>query len=443
MSQQRVAILGYNREGKAALKYYQDKGAICTVFYYQNPGASKSSPIKQLPDSVDLREVSRDSDFAGLLDDFDLVVRTADILPQRIKTTTPITSNTIEFFNVCPAPIIGVTGTKGKGTTSSLITEFLKAAGKSAHLIGNIGTAPLEELPNVKAKDWVVLELSSFQLVDLQKSPHIAVHLMLEPDHLDVHGGIGEYIQAKANIFAHQNQKDIAVYFLGSDEVKKSVEASVAKTKIGYARDSTDPTAARVESGKVCVGDRVVAPVKDFKLRGLHMLDNVCAAVAATSHLISDNQVLTDVLKNFSGLPHRLQTVDVIDGIEYVDDSISSNPVTALAAIKAFPNHKVLILGGQDRGSEYAELVEDLEPNRVRYVILLGETSEQISDHLKHLGTDNFESAKNLAEAVKLAADHAQSGDIVLLSPGAKSFDMFGNYEDRGDQFIEAVKKLK
>ncbi|MBI2797895.1 UDP-N-acetylmuramoyl-L-alanine--D-glutamate ligase [Candidatus Saccharibacteria bacterium] len=441
MSNQRVAILGYNREGRAALDYFRNQGSDCTVFYYKNPQAAQNSPIRNLPANVELQEVLRNTDFAGLLDNFDLVVRTADILPHRIKTTAPITSNTIEFFTKCPAPIIGVTGTKGKSTTSSLIAEFLKADGKTAHLIGNIGDAPLESLGQVSAKDWVVFELSSFQLADIKQSPHIAVHLMIEPDHLDIHPSVEGYMQAKANIFCYQKPDDVAVFYAGDEKVKQAAEASQAKTKIPFDRGSTDPAAARVEDGRILVGEHQVAKTTDVKMRGAHVLDNVCAACAAVFDLVDGQTVYSKVLSEFGGLPHRLQTISEIGGVEYVDDSISKDPTAARVATEAISKPKVLILGGQDDNQDYSQLVSQLIDNKVKKIILIGSTTNSLAAQLG--GKVEYAKAQNMSEAVTMSAKSSQAGDAVLLSPGAKSFDMFANYEDRGDQFIEAVRKLK
>ena len=440
----KIAILGYNREGQAALQYYQNKDHDCTVYYYANPSATADSPIHSLPKDTKTVEVARDTDYQGMLDEFDLVVRTADILPTRINTKAPVTSNTIEFFEQCRAPIIGVTGTKGKGTTSTLIAKFLEAAGQHVYLAGNIGQAPLTILGQVKSSDLVVLELSSYQLMDLGKSPHIAVHLMVSPDHLDVHTNMAEYVHAKRRIFEFQQPDDVAVYTPLNQYSAQNAQISPATTQRKYGADLKDLDGVRVVGDQILFGEQVIAEVSDVALAGRHMLDNVCAAIAASWDYVADKSVYPRVLREFTGLPHRLQVVAEHAGVRYIDDSISTNPDTAIAAIRAFEEPKIVILGGSDKGNDYTELTQVIATTpSVKYVYLIGQMASRIAQGLQDAGIDRYsQKHKDLAQVVQDASKMATEGDIVLLSPACASFDMFGSYAERGDSFAQIAKSL-
>ena len=440
----KIAILGYSREGRAALEYFSKKGDDCTVFYYQNPQATADSPINHMPAGISAIEVERDTDYQGLLDNFDLVVRTADVLPTRINTSTTISSNTIEFFKQCPAKIIGVTGTKGKGTTSTLIAKFLEAAGHKVHLAGNIGQAPLEILPDIKTDDLVVLELSSYQLMDLPQSPHVAVHLMVSPDHLDVHTDMAEYVRAKRNVFAHQTENDIAVYTPLNVFSSQNAQVSSANTKLPYGADLKDADGVRVVGEDIMYGGVIVARLQDVALVGRHMLDNVCAAIAASWSYVSDKTIYPMVLQKFGGLPHRLQVVAEINGVRYIDDSISTVPDTAMAAIRSFAEPKLLILGGSDKGNDYSDLAKLIaQDSTVKQVYLLGQTAPKLAKNLQDAGFNRYsDTHAGLYEIVQQASQAAKQGDIVLLSPACASFDMFGSYAERGDIFAKSATDL-
>lgn len=453
----KVAIVGFGREGRSALSYFRALGDTCTIFYYVNPKLASIDILAEVPPDVDTIEISKDTDFSGLLDNYDVVIRSADLLAHNIHTSAPISSNTIEFFQQCAAPIVGVTGTKGKGTTSTLVARLLEAAGKNVYLLGNIGSSPLDSLNSISADDWVVFELSSYQLSDLTISPHVAVHLMLEPDHLDVHTDMDEYANAKANIFAYQKPNDIAVYYQASTYAAAAVAKSLAKIKVPFDRNSTDKFAVRVKEGVILINEYKIANVDDIQLVGSHMTDNVCAAIAAYlpicyPEIVSGNvsgdvlenvqMTVKNVLQNFMGLPHRLQIIAKKHGITYVDDSISTNPSTAIAAIHAFAEPKILILGGSDKGNNFDELARAIRLSNIKKVILLGEMAERIQTSLTAESYTDILHANNLDSAVIMAAKVADSGDVVVLSPACASFDMFSSYTERGDIFTKSVEKL-
>ena len=352
------------------------------------------------------------------------------------------------FFEVTKTKkIVGVTGTKGKGTTSTLIAGMLKASGQNVFLGGNIGVPVLDFVHAVKPEDWVVLELSNFQLYNLTYSPHIAVCLMIVPEHMDWHPSMADYTAAKANLFRHQKPEDIAVYFADN---KHSTEAAGNSPglKIPYYKK---PGALVRPDGVIVIGQPEIEIINksEVKLLGDHNLQNICAAATAFWFSLSevDDQVklpaLRQVLSNFSGLEHRLEFVRELDGVKYYDDSFGTTPDTAIVAMMAFLQPKVIILGGSDKGLLIDELADQVVKNKVRQVIAIGKTGPKISQLLKARGFGSvIEGPSSMAEIVATARKSAQPGDVVLLSTGCASFGLFRDYKDRGNQFKSAVQEL-
>jgi UDP-N-acetylmuramoylalanine--D-glutamate ligase len=422
-----VAIIGYGAEGKSALAYWQKRGEAVTV-------CDVKTDI-QLPDGV---TPQLGPGFLDNLDQFDLIVRSPGIKPSMIKTAKPVTSVTREFFANCPVPIIGVTGTKGKGTTSSLIAKILETAGHKVWLGGNIGVPPLDFLEQIGENDKVVLELSSFQLIDLTQSPQVAAMLMLSADHLDYHSDEDEYHQAKANIYRYQQPADRAVYNAGDKVTSRLVELSPGQ-HVPYG----SPEGAHVADGWVCFGSEKIIAVGEVGLIGEHNLENICAALASTRHLVADVQPIAQAIKDFKGLPHRLEFVGALENVRYYDDSFSTNPMATVVGVKAFAEPKVLIVGGYNRAIEIKEMVDAIASSGVKHAILIGETAQQIAEMLATIGFKNYElGPRTMPEIVALAKSRATAGDVVLLSPGFASFDMFENYKVRGELYQAAVKAL-
>ncbi len=378
------------------------------------------------------------------LDSFDVVVRTAGLAPRKIKTDGKIWSSTNEFFVQCPAPIIGITGSKGKGTTSSLIASVLEAAGKKVWLVGNIGIAPLSVLDQIQPEDIVVFELSSFQLWDLQRSPQVAVVLLIEPDHLDVHADMAEYIEAKAQITRHQTADDLLV-FNQSNEHSVWIAKSSAARKIGYPSDDT----AHIVDGMFYYGEQVICSTDELRIPGEHNRSNALAAIDAAWLFTQHTQAYKDGFNNFKGLPHRLSYVATVNDVAYYDDSIATTPGSAIAALRAFTGkRKVIILGGSYKGSDFSELSTELTQHDA-VAILIGDEADRIAESLRAAGFTNYEiiTAPNdgvtiMRTVVQRASELARPGDVVLLSPSAASFGLFKNYADRGEQFISAVTAL-
>ena len=449
----KIIIAGYGVEGVSNLVYFQQKFPDAEFVVADERPVDK---LPTIPDGVKL--ISGKNVFSEQLDDADLVVRTASLPPRNIKTSSKIWSATNEFFDKCPAPIIGVTGTKGKGTTCSLIASILQQAGQTVHLVGNIGVPALDVLPKIKKDDIVVYELSSFQLWDLEKSPHIAVVLMIEPDHLNVHADFADYLNAKKNIRRHQGISDKCIYHPTNKYAQK-----VAATPLDELLDTgddhgdalnfaqryaiPDDDQVYVQDGYFCVQNRQICSTNHLLLPGVHNLENACAAMSAVTELpitVTDEQYAAG-LESFTGLPHRLKLIAEKNGVKYYDDSISTTPGSAIAALKAFTEPKILILGGSDKGADYTELAQEIARQQMRAVIVNGANASEIIEilHKNEVSCQvvQLEMASMLA-VVKTAASQAQPGDVVILSPAAASFDMFKSYNDRGEQFVAAVEKL-
>lgn len=439
----KIAILGYGIEGESLIKYFRTRDAQITLFYYTNKSAHASAPINRLPKAIEAINVGSLDGFAGLdFKGYDRVYRTSNILPTKLKVGTQLSSSTQEFFDHCPAPIIGITGTKGKGTTSSLIARILETAGHKAWLVGNIGTPPLDVLPKIVPEDYVIFELSSFQLQDLTKSPHIAVMLMVVEDHLDTHADMDEYVTAKKQIFAQQKSSDIAVYCDDNEIVRSAVQFSRAEARLPFSNRVYLPGGVSLREGWIWYCAEPVVALEDVPLLGIHNLQNVAAAIAATWEIVQDKKIIAGAIKGFKPLPHRLELIATRRGVHYIDDSISTNPSTAIAAIHSLDAAKVLLLGGSNKGHDFNELAAAVKKGNVRHVVLLGELADKIAKSLVQANFHQFVRASDMAEAVRLAATKAQSGDIVLLSPACASFDMFSGYAARGESFAAAVKKL-
>lgn len=431
----KIAIAGYGVEGKANVAYFSRIYPDAQLTIVDENEALDSAP-------VGVPTVFGPNAF-GLLDGFDMVVRTAGLDPKKIKTDGRVWSATNEFFAKCPAPIIGVTGTKGKGTTSSYIASILRAHKKRVHLVGNIGTPALEVLSGVKPDDIVVYELSSFQLWDCERSPETAVVLMIEPDHLDVHASMEEYLAAKSNIRRHQNPHQICWYAPGnqySEWIAHSNTEGVAKP-FGV---SGVPDSVYVSGGSFWRNDDELCTTDAVVLPGEHNITNACAALsAALPYLDGDFSKVEAGLRSFSGLAHRLKYVAEKHGVRYYDDSIATTPGSAIAALQAFDQPKTIILGGSDKGADYTEVVETCRAVNA-HVVAVGKTGERIAELCEENGVTctRLKANDDMRRIVSVCRDITPAGGVVILSPASASFDQYKNYSDRGDQFIMAVEQL-
>lgn len=426
----KIAIAGYGLEGESNYKYWASNqiNEITIV--------DEKQPDRELPPGV---PTIIGQDVFSELGNFDMVVRTAGLAPRKIKTNGKIWSATNEFFSKCPAQIIGVTGSKGKGTTASLIAGILSKANKKVWLVGNIGNSALDILNKVKDTDIVVYELSSFQLCDLEKSPNIAVVLFIEQEHLDVHLDMAEYVNAKLNITKYQTGSDKLVFYASNQYAKYIADNSRAE-KIEYP----SARAAHVSDNYFYYGEQKICSTGVLKIIGKFNYDNACAAISAIWGILGDDiQAIEDGLVSFSGLPHRLQLVREVNSVKYYDDSIATIPGAAIAALGAFNQPVVIILGGSSKGSDFTNLGIELTKHDAR-AILIGDEAERIAKSCQAAGFTDYEIARDVTmeNLVKKASILASPNGVVLLSPACASFGLFKNYADRGEQFQAAVKML-
>lgn len=449
-----IAIAGFGNEGQASYRYFSPMGHAITI-------VDERAEVPNLPAGVPT--LLGEGVFSQLRD-FDVVIRTPGLDPAKIVTNGTIWSATNEFFAKCPAPIIGVTGSKGKGTTSSMIAAILRAHGRVVHLVGNIGVPALDELAAINPSDIVVYELSSFQLWDSARSPQVAVITHMEPDHLDVHHDMDDYMRAKARIHGFQSTQDICFY--PADDVlaqqmidlPANYEQTVPQARdwrfrayrygVPNARDSTVP-AAYVDKGIFHVhrpGQAKMSTLQTsiVQLPGQHNLMNACAAMCAALMFDVSDEAIQAGLRSFTGLPHRLMRIREAADVTYYDDSIATTPDSAIAAIRSFEAPKILLLGGSGKGADYTDLAATAAGGNVRCAIVMGDEAPKIEEALRsrNVVTFNVGSSLTMAAIVDLAQSQAKPGDVVILSPACASFGMFRDYSDRGDQFIAAVEGL-
>jgi UDP-N-acetylmuramoylalanine--D-glutamate ligase len=432
----KVALVGYALEGHAAYQYWSQLGAEITI--------CDQDTTKELPDDA-LSQLGEN--YLDNLDRFDIVWRTAglnrDIILEKNPTIgNKITSTINEFLRVCPTKnVIGITGTKGKGTTSTLTYKMLQADGKDAYIGGNIGISPFDFLPKLKPDSWVVLELSSYQLSDLQYSPKYAVCLVMAPDHLNWHNDMDDYIMAKSHLFEQQTPADTAIYYARNDDSRR-IASYGSGLKIPYFAEP----GAFVQNNMIVIAGKEICQTSEIKLLGEHNWQNVCAATTVIWQVTQNIEAIRSVITSFAGLPHRLEFVRELNDVKYYNDSFASNPEASTAALQALHEPKVMIMGGFDRNLPLEDIAATVESHDgdIRKLVLIGASAKRFASKLDTVGFTNYEiiESTNMPEIVSHAKSIAQAGDVVLLSPGFASFDMFKNFEDRGEQYKNAVEML-
>ena len=355
-----------------------------------------------------------------------------------------VTSEMEVFFEVCPSHIIAVTGSDGKTTTTTLIHKMMTDAGYKTWLGGNIGNPLLTDTEKMKENDWVILELSSFQLHTMRKSPEIAVITNISPNHLDMHKDYKEYIDAKKNIMLYQNEGDTLIV-----NADNQVTADIGKSANGAVKYFSRNGMADVylDGNIIKSGIVEILNIKDIKIPGMHNVENYMAAIAAVSGLVS-KEVIVNVAKTFGGVEHRIELVRTLDGVKYYNSSIDSSPNRTINTLRVFPNKVIIIAGGKDKGIPYDEIGPALAEH-VKVLILIGATSDKIQEALdaEINKTGNGKDievirATSYEDAVNTARSKAHDGDVVLLSPASTSFDMFRNFEERGNLFKKIVNEL-
>jgi UDP-N-acetylmuramoylalanine--D-glutamate ligase len=453
----KIGLVGWGVETKSAYSYFGAKNeyVICNEHDSGDFPDSANTKVQYL----DLKKVSGDAgsnnDLSYLhnLGDCDQIIYSPVAWNNLIKVyyarpevlAKMKTAQHIFFENVDNKKIIGVTGTKGKSTTATLIYEFLKAAGKNVYLGGNIGVCPLDFIDEMKTSDAIaVLELSSYQLNDLPFSPHVAVLLNITPEHLDWHGSMESYIEAKSHITTAQTNDDILIYNPTNESCSQVASNTDAKSITYPSQDSFVRDASVGDNLRMAFSDDSTIDISDTKIKGKHNLLNIEAAAFAYSIYCSDTGPIKEVLLSFAGLEHRLEFVATIDGVDYVNDSIASTPDACIAGIKSFSKPVVVLVGGHDRGLDLSNFVIELinMQQNIRAVICFGEVRQKLQGLLEDKLPCTIVDGR-MDMVVPAAREQAQSGDAVLLSPGFSSYDMYTKFTVRGEEFKKNVLKLE
>ena len=452
LKNRKVAVIGLGVSNIPLLDYLHEKKAIVTVF--------DQKTIDEIPKEIMDKVTEYSFQFSlgkcylDKLKGFELIFRSPSCLPtvpelvEAEKNGAIITSEIELVLKMTPSKVIGVTGSDGKTTTTTLIHKILTHAGYNCFLGGNIGIPLFTKIEEMKPEDIVVLELSSFQLMGMEISPDISVVTNISPNHLNIHKDYKEYIDAKKNIFKYQNEEGILVINYDNEITKPFKEE--AKGKVVYFSSKT-----KLEDGFIVDSDIIkestggirkhILNVKDLALRGNHNYENICTAFAATQSLV-DTDIAYEAIKDFQGVEHRLEFIREIDGVKWYNDSVSSAPTRTIAGLNSYSEEIVLIAGGYDKNLDYTPIAKPIV-EKVKTLILLGQTSGKIYEAVKReLESQNkflnIYMCESLEETVNKAKKYAKPGQIVLFSPASASFDMFKNFADRGEKFKNLVNKM-
>ena len=443
-----VAVIGIGVSNRPLLELLLDRGVAVTACDKKSREA-----LGTIGDELEARGC-RLRLGEGYLKDLteDVIFRTPGMRPDLPELTEAVargsvlTSEMEVFFDVCPCPKIAVTGSDGKTTTTTIIAELLKRAGRTVHLGGNIGHPLLAETGDMKPEDIAVLELSSFQLMTMTCSPHIAVITNLAPNHLDVHKDFQEYIDAKENIFTHQTAQDIAIFNADNQYTAEEATRAPGRARL-FSRQH------ELEDGVFLRGEAIIArhngeerqvmTTADIKLPGVHNVENYLAAIAAVDGLVPD-ETIRDFAREFGGVEHRIELIRTRKGIRWYNDSIASSPSRTIAGLNAFREKVILIAGGKDKGIPY-DALGPVVNDHVKLLLLCGATAGVIRRAVEQAPNyDGLEiiDVEDYHQAVSIADSRAREGDVVILSPASTSFDRFANFMERGRVFKEIVNTL-
>ena len=452
----RIAVLGYGVSNRPLVRLMVEQGLDVTV------------RDRRECEPADAKAVCGDAYLENLAED--VIFRTPGLMPHvpeiaaAVERGAVLTSEMEAFFEVCPCKIIAITGSDGKTTTSTIIAELLRAAGHTIHLGGNIGTPLLERVDAMEPTDYVVLELSSFQLITMRRSADIVVVTNVTPNHLDIHSDLAEYIESKRNAFAHQGSDGIVV-LNAADEVSRGF-ADTAKGAVRWFNADGEHGASLAE-GELCFNGEAVMNVADIKIPGAHNVQNYLAAIAALAGIVPF-ECMRAVAQSFGGVEHRLELVRELRGVRFYNDSIASSPTRTIAGLRSFDRRVILMAGGKDKGIAYDAIGPEIVKH-VKHLVLTGPTAEPIrraveacaeQHNVGNIGAADIETARTanaellsgvptivfeaeFEDAVYAAAGAATDGDIVIMSPASTSFDRFANFEERGKYFKEIVNGLE
>lgn len=453
VKEKRVAIIGLGVSNIPLLEYLHNLRCDVSIFDKRKVEALDSNAVKKIKDYN--FELHTGIDALKKLVNFNVIFRSPSCRPdtpevvEEVKKGVILTSEIEMLMQTCPGTIIGITGSDGKTTTTNLIYYILKEKGYNCYLGGNVGIPLFTKVKEMMPEDMVVLELSSFQLMDMQISPHISVITNISPNHLDIHKSYEEYIESKKNIFKCQTEKDILVINYDNEITRKFGEA--AKGKVVYFSKKE-----KLDDGVICDNGiikscenrlrRHILNTKDIILRGEHNHENICAAIAATETLV-EPEIQAEAIKKFRGVEHRLEFVREIDGVKWYNDSIGTSPSRTIAGLKSFDKKIVLIAGGYDKHLDYTPIAKPIVEN-VSKLVLIGATASKIENavikELENAGKQMpIYHCETLKQTIDTAKSIATSDEIVLFSPASASFDMFKNFEERGNLFKKLVNELE
>ncbi len=437
----RATVVGLARSGIAAARALRDLGAVVTV--------TDKKPVEQLTEQLKALgsgfvKVAAGGHPERIFIEADLIVlspgvpKIPAILEARRHGVKVISELELAWL-LSDSPFIGITGTNGKSTVTTLVGLMLKKSRKKVLVAGNIGNALTEEPRLLRGQDWIVAEISSFQLEDSETfKPTVAALLNITQDHLDRYHDIAEYGEVKANIFKNQTEQDFLV-LNDDDPLVRPMAERAGSQVIPFSRLRNLDDGACVKDGYIVFKKERICRVGDMKIQGVHNVENALAAASLSLAAGADRRAVETVLKEFPGLEHRLEFVREKNGVTYINDSKGTNVGAVVKSVEGFTRPVILIAGGLDKGSDFSPLY-DLFRQKVKLLVLIGKAADKMA---KALGTaTETVFAKTLEDAVRLAAEKAVSGDVVLLSPACASFDMFKDFEDRGRQFKKAVKGL-
>ena len=435
-----VSVIGIGISNRPLIKYLVSLGAKVTA-HDKKSEAELGDAVKEFKE-MGVKLILGDNYLENLSKD--IIFKTPGIrcdhpkILDAKKNGSTITSEMEVFFEICPAKIIAVTGSDGKTTTTTLIHTMLKEAGFDAHLGGNIGTPLMTKAEDMKESDYAVLELSSFQLHTMKRCPDVAVITNITPNHLDWHTDYDEYIDAKKNIMRNQKFEDILVTN-AENEITRNIANEAKGKRISFS--SKNKSDIYLKNDAIYFYDEEVLKVSDIKIPGHHNIENYMAAIGAVYNLVGKD-VVNKVAKSFGGVPHRIELVRTLEGVRYYNSSIDSSPNRTINTLNVFSEPVVLIAGGKDKGIPYDEIGEPIA-NHVKTLILIGATAKIIDEAVKKTGKSvDTIFADTYEEAVLKAKESSVPGDVVLLSSASTSFDMFNNFEERGNLFKELVNKL-
>ena len=443
LKQSNIAVIGLGVSNIPLVDYLYNLGCNVTVFNSKILDEELIDKLNKYNYKYFMGE-----DYLDNLINFDIIFRSPSCLPTNKKIVKEkergaiVTSEIKEVLRLSNSKIIGVTGSDGKTTTTTLINEILKANGYNTFLGGNIGIPLFDKIDKMTSDDIVVLELSSFQLMDMDISPDISIITNIEQNHLDIHSSFEEYISAKENIYKYQDKSGILVTNYDNNITNKFKGNGITR----YFSSKTQIENGFYTDGKyIYYKNKKIIDTKNIKLRGVHNYVNICTALSAIIDLI-DLEKSIDVITNFNGVEHRLELVREINNVKWYNDSVSSSPTRTIAGLNSFEEDIVLIAGGYDKNLDYSNIAKPILDKVVK-LILLGNTKEKIYKAVTELNKKvnkniDIYICDSLSEAVNKAYEVSKEGEIVLFSPASASFDMFKNFADRGNQFKDLVNKL-